>query len=248
MATEDHVWKKAEVVRQYLSDVVTAIPCRAEQIEVMLRVVEGQMDEEGAAVENFLDLGCGDGILADALLRQYPAARGTLVDFSKPMLKAAKERFAETSADLQFVAADFGNPNWTDALGGRAPFDVIFSAFSIHHQPDAEKKRVYAKIFELLKPGGIFVNDEHVASATPWVEERWDRLMIDAMVGHQSKAGGGKSAEQIEQDYVNREDKAANILAPVWDQCDWLREIGFVDVDCYFKIFELAVFGGRRPD
>ena len=38
-----------------------------------------------------------------------------------------------------------------------------------------------------------------------------------------------------------------NILAPVGDQCDWLREIGFEDVDCYFKIFELAVFGGRKP-
>jgi hypothetical protein len=27
----------------------------------------------------------------------------------------------------------------------------------------------------------------------------------------------------------------------------WLREIGYVDVDCYFKSFEFAVFGGRRP-
>lgn len=244
MASEDHVWKKPEVVRQYLSDVVTAIPCRAEQIEVMLRVVEGR----GGEVESFLDLGCGDGILTDALLRQYPEARGTLVDFSEPMLAAARERFAGASTDLQFITADFGDPDWTEALKGRAPFDVIFSAFSIHHQPDAEKKRVYAEIFELLKPGGMFVNDEHVASATPWVEARWDRLMINAMVAHQAKAGGGKSAEQIEEEYVNREDKAANILAPVWDQCEWLREIGFVDVDCYFKIFELAVFGGRRPE
>ena len=38
-----------------------------------------------------------------------------------------------------------------------------------------------------------------------------------------------------------------NILAPVELQCEWLRRIGFEDVDCYFKIFELAVFGGRRP-
>ena len=30
-------------------------------------------------------------------------------------------------------------------------------------------------------------------------------------------------------------------------QCDWRRHLGFVDVDCYLKIFELALFGGRRP-
>jgi hypothetical protein len=46
---------------------------------------------------------------------------------------------------------------------------------------------------------------------------------------------------------VHRPDKAANILAPVEAQCDWLREIGYEDVDCYFKVLELAVFGGRRP-
>lgn len=39
-----------------------------------------------------------------------------------------------------------------------------------------------------------------------------------------------------------------NIRAPVEDQCDWLREIGYEGVDCYFKIFEPAVFGGRKPE
>ncbi len=30
-------------------------------------------------------------------------------------------------------------------------------------------------------------------------------------------------------------------------QCDWLREIGFIHVDCYLKYFELAVFAGIKP-
>jgi hypothetical protein len=28
----------------------------------------------------------------------------------------------------------------------------------------------------------------------------------------------------------------------------WLRECGFVDVDCFWKYFELALFGGFRAD
>jgi len=51
---------------------------------------------------------------------------------------------------------------------------------------------------------------------------------------------------QVRQEYVTRQDGAANILAPVEDQCRWLREIGFDDVDCYWKYFELAIFGGMR--
>ena len=46
---------------------------------------------------------------------------------------------------------------------------------------------------------------------------------------------------------MNRPDKAANILVICRTQCDWLREIGYEEVDCYFRIYELAVFGGRRP-
>jgi len=30
-------------------------------------------------------------------------------------------------------------------------------------------------------------------------------------------------------------------------QCEWLRDAGFIDVDCFFKAFELAIFGGKRP-
>jgi 16S rRNA G1207 methylase RsmC len=45
----------------------------------------------------------------------------------------------------------------------------------------------------------------------------------------------------------NRLDKSDNILAPVSAQCDWLSSIGYEDVDCFFKCFELAIFGGRKP-
>jgi hypothetical protein len=40
--------------------------------------------------------------------------------------------------------------------------------------------------------------------------------------------------------------KRENILAPVEEQCRWLRLIGFADVDCFLKVFELALFGGRK--
>jgi hypothetical protein len=43
-----------------------------------------------------------------------------------------------------------------------------------------------------------------------------------------------------------REDDG-DMVAPVEDQCAWLREIGFTDVDCYMKIYALAVFGGVKP-
>ena len=99
----------------------------------------------------------------------------------------------------------------------------------------------------MLLPGGIFLNIEHVASRTPWIQEQFDELFIDHLVAYAEKAEGmGKSREQVAQEFYYRPDKAANILAPVEEQCNWLREIGFEHVDCYLKIFELAVFRGHQ--
>jgi hypothetical protein len=75
------------------------------------------------------------------------------------------------------------------------------------------------------------------------VESVHDGLFLDCLERHHA----GRSRSEIEKTYYARLDKAANILAPVEAQCQWLREIGYTDVDCYLKVFELAVFGGRKP-
>jgi hypothetical protein len=58
----------------------------------------------------------------------------------------------------------------------------------------------------------------------------------------------GKTRQEVADELYRRDDKAANILGRVEQQCEWLHNIGFQDVDCYFKIFELALFGGRKQN
>ncbi|NER32457.1 MAG: class I SAM-dependent methyltransferase, partial [Symploca sp. SIO1C4] len=193
-----------------------------------------------------LDLGCGDGILGSAVLDQFPAAEGVLVDFSQPMLDAAQTRLAGKNVSL--LALDYGQLGWQEKLPLQQ-FDVIVSGFSIHHQPDARKKTLYAELFELLSPGGIFLNLEHVASPTPWLEAQHDALFLEAMMAFQKGSPNPKTFDELATGYHARPDKEANILALVETQCDWLREIDYAQVDVYLKIFELALFGGiREPD
>jgi tRNA (cmo5U34)-methyltransferase len=237
----DTVWQNEELATMFLNEVRGGIPYAPDQLDVMLRVL-GLADQP---IKRFLDLGCGDGTLAMAVLSRFPDAEAVLVDFSKPMLAAARERLVDASCSV--IRADFGDPEWIGQIADRAPFDAIVSGYAIHHQPDDRKKNLYGEIFGLLSPGGVFVNVEHVAPASAAVSALSDELFIDTLTAHNRSLGGQKTREQIASDYVRRPDKAANILAPVEDQCAWLRGIGFVDVDCYFKVFELAVFGGRRP-
>ncbi len=239
----DTVWQSPEVIAKYLTDVRGYIPLAAEQLDVMLRVIANRRQP----VTRFLDLGCGDGILAGVILERYPAAAATLVDFAQPMLTAAQQKLPVTNTNVHFVQADYATPAWLDAVQPHAPFDLVVSGYSIHHQPDSRKQTLYAEIFELLQPGGLFINVEHVASPSDWTEELWNTLFIDALWQMYRDQEQPKSREQVRIDFLNSEERAANIVTLTETQCAWLREIGFINVDCFFKIFELAVFGGMRP-
>jgi len=244
MQRQDTIWKSAAVSNDFLEGMRGAIPLAAEQLSVLLRVIQAARPD----LETFLDLGCGDGILAQAILAHYPDARGVLLDFSEPMIQAAQHKLAARRDNLIFLVQDYGISEWVESLRSPAPFDAIVSGFSIHHQPDERKRALYQEIYDLLKPGGVFLNLEHVAPASRWVEGVFDEIFIDAMVAFNQRRGIEQTREETTTAYHNRPHKEANILAPLEMQCEWLREIGFIHVDCYLKIFELALFGGIRSD
>ncbi len=235
------VWKLGPVVERFLG-LRASIPLAQEQIGVMLAVLGTRREP----VRRFLDLGCGDGILAAAILDRFPASRGVLLDFSVPMLAQARQRLGEYSAQLVFVDRDYADPVWVEGVRQEGPFDAIVSGYSIHHQADDRKRSLYAEILALLQPGGWFLNIEHVAPATDLANELFEQHVIEALHIREVRDGGRKSRAQIAQDFYNRPDREANVLAPVEAQCDWLRALGFEGVDCFFRIYELAVFGGKR--
>ena len=238
----DTVWQSPILVEKYLSGVRRGgIPLAEEQLTVMRYLVNAV-----APINSFLDLGCGDGILAAAILDQHPRARGLLADFSAPMLAAAREKLASQAAQLTFLNLDYALPDWHDAVRVMAPYDAIVSGYSIHHQPDARKREIYSEIHALLRPGGLFINIEHVAPATPWARAIFDEMFVDSLYASNLRHGTGLTREEVAQEYYNRPDRIANILTPVDAQCEWLREIGYTEVGCYFQVFELAVFGGRK--
>jgi len=234
------VWKRRDVAEAFLSERSLLIPDRPRQLDVLLRVLRFA-DKPPRRV---LDLGCGDGLLLATLLEAFPEAEGVGVDYSPPMLEQARTRLAAFGARAAIAEADLGAPAWRDAV--RGPFDAVVSGFAIHHLPDDRKRVLYGEIFGLLTAGGTFLNSEHVASATTGVESMFNDAMTEHLWRRRRERGEDVTLDQVREVYLGRPDLAANILAPVEDQCRWLREIGFRDVDCFWKYFELAIFGGRR--
>jgi ubiquinone/menaquinone biosynthesis C-methylase UbiE len=232
------VWKQRDVAAAFLTERSLLIPDRQRQLEVILRVLRFLPRQPAS----FLDLGAGDGILLATLLKAYPEAAGVAVDFSPLMLEQARERLERFAPRVRIVEADLQQPSWREQAPG--PFDAVVSGFAIHHLPHERKRSLYREIHDVLAPGGVFLNAEHVSSPSPRVETMFDDAMIDHLFERRRENGEEVSREQVRRDFLERPDRAANILAPVEEQCRWLTEVGFRDVDCFWKYFELAVFGG----
>jgi ubiquinone/menaquinone biosynthesis C-methylase UbiE len=165
-----------------------------------------------------LDLGTGDGRLLALVRRQHPDTEAVAVDFSPAMLEAARKRFAEDPA-VKVLAHNFDEP-----LPAFGKFDAVISSFAIHHVVHERKRALYAEIYGLLTKGGVFCNLEHVASPTPRLHKEFlERIGFT----------------------VETED-TSNKLLDLETQLGWLREIGFVEVDCFWKWRELALLAGVR--
>lgn len=237
------VWQSAPLAAKYVNEVRVALPLASEQIEMMLRIISAL--NPGAT--RFLDLGCGSGILGASVLNRFSASQCMFADFSPPMLETAKEALADYEGRTAFVEVDYGDSEWPSRVENAAPFDAIVSGYSIHHQTHERKREIYSEIYNLLSPGGVFINVEHVASATPQLEDEWNEMLTDAIYETSIANGKETTREKVFTELVDRPDKDANILAPVEDQCVWLGDIGYENVDCYLKVLELAVFGGQKP-
>lgn len=206
-------WQSAEHASAYLE--------RADQVPHRAAGEAALLDEIPRAVRRVLDLGSGDGRLLESVLRARPDATGVALDFSPLMLDRLRTRFGP------MARAEIVHHNLEFPLPPLGTFDAVVSSFAIHHLVHERKRQLYEEIWDLLEPGGVFCNLEHVASASPYAHERFLQAM------------GITAAEE----------DPSNKLLDVHTQLEWLREIGFADVDCYWKWRELALLVGRKePD
>jgi ubiquinone/menaquinone biosynthesis C-methylase UbiE len=228
-------WKDAEVARRFLDERRRAIPFCDEQADTLRTLIRHFVPTP----RTLLDLGSGDGFLARVVLAESETTCALLIDHSEPMLERAREAMQPFSGRYALCHGDLARPLAPQV--GAETFDLIISGYAIHHLPTTRKRELYAETYDLLAPGGLFVNVEHVASSTPELQALFDAAYID----HIAQVTG-RARTEVKREYHSRPDKADNRLDPVEDQLGWLREIGFDHVDCYFKWLEFAVFGGIK--
>jgi tRNA (cmo5U34)-methyltransferase len=230
-------WSSAEYALEYL-EIAEKIPHKNEGEKVLLEYIP-------ADAKRILDLGTGDGRLIKLIKskkqqqQQLSASPSTslspltpeitVVDVSPTMLEKVRNYFKHDSNDVTIIEHDLSYPISSklmaeDKDGQReGQFDAIISGLAIHHLTHERKYSLYREIYGLLRPGGVFCNLDHVASPTPNLHDQF-----------------------LTKTACKKEDKS-NKLLDMQTQLKWLQEIGFIDVDCYWKWLELALLIGVKP-
>ena len=214
-----------EISEEYDGQRRKLIPCFEDFYKTLIAIINVDNNKP-----KILDIGAGTGLCSYFLLKKYPDAKLTLIDLSEKMLFIAKKRFAN-NVTVEYITEDYTRYKSAEQ------YDIIISALSIHHVPDEDKEHLYAKIYELLKPGGVFVNADQVLGHTKFLENLYQ-------TDWQGKiAASGLSKAELDAAYERiKLDKMSTLS----DQLAWLQDAGFSDVDCVYKSFNFVVLFGRK--
>lgn len=201
------------------------IPCLED-----LYQVTADLSTVGTLKPKILDLGAGTGLLTSYLYDRYPQGSFTLLDLSEEMLDIARARF-QNLANFSYVAEDYLKQDFEGF------FDIVVSSLSIHHMEHQDKEFLYHKVYDHLNQDGIFVNADQVLGPHPANEEEYQQNWMDKIeVGSLSE-----SEKRIIYDRMKLDNPAS-----LEDNLKWLDEIGYKDVDVYYKYYNFVVLYGKK--
>ena len=172
--------------------------------------------------ENFscLDLGCSNGLMIQKLWQPNGSYLG--IDVSEPMLEKAKEAFKNkdnVSIEYMDLRTDFPSIE-----GG---FDCITSVLSIMFTPIEYRQSIIQKVYDNLKPNGVFFFVEKVLGNNAFLNELFVKNY------YSMKAKNGYSQEQIERKRLSLEGVQVCVTSN-WN-LELLKQAGFRQVDTFWK-------------
>lgn len=139
VSKESRFWDK--LAYKYSLSPISDIPVYEKKLALTQKYLRSEM--------RILEFGCGTG--STAIIHSSYVKHIKAIDFSKNMIAIAKQKVVDKNIqNITFECAEL-----EDIDESKEQFDVILGLNVIHLLED--KEAALKKVFQLLKPGGIFV-------------------------------------------------------------------------------------------
>ena len=165
-----------------------------------------------------LDLGAGTGALSEAILEHEGVGVVEAIDVDAEMLDRAHIRLKRFGDRARFRECSFDAP--------LPVCDAVAASLALHHVPKMERKRaLYKRIFQALRPGGLFVNADVTMSADTMVREQCYRIWAAHLVScriEERRAYEHFEEWAVEDTYFPLDDELAALCeAGFYAECAW---------------------------
>lgn len=145
------------------------MPDREQRFSALLDVVDAVT---GGQPMRVLDLAGGPGSLSLRVRQRFPDVVTTVVDIDPVLLAIAR---ASLPGGASVVSADLSDPDWLAALPHRE-YDAVLTATALHWFPAERVAEIYAEAWQVLRPGGVFANVDHIIDdGLPSLAERLEQ-------------------------------------------------------------------------
>lgn len=219
------------------------VPAREEQISTICALIPALSDPF-----TVVELACGEGLLAGALLAHFPQAQVLGLDGSDEMLQRAAANLQQFGTRFQTQPFELAATDWRTTMRDA---HAVVSSLTIHHLDAPGKQALFRDVCGMLAPGGVFVIADLVLPATERgiaaAAQAWD----DAVQQRSHDLGGDDQAwtyfQQWQWNYYRYPDDGDK-PSPLWDQLQWLAQAGFVHVDVAWMHAGHAIFSGAKPE
>lgn len=214
---------------EFDSTILKLVPHYPQMIEALVSVIPFEKKDQ----IKIIDLGSGTGYISMKLKEAFPNSIITCLDFAENMIAQSKLRL-EKYKDVNYLLADIREFEFDKN------YHAVVSSLTLHHlETKKDKIKFYKKVFESLESGGVFYNADIVLGSNDFLNKtyvsRWKEFMAKSI-----------PEEEIENKWmVNhyKEDRPEILL----EQIEWIKNIGFEDVDIVWKYYNFAVYGGIKP-
>ena len=228
----------------------------------------------------FLDIGSGTGAESLPILQEFPGSRMVAFDLCQPMHKLFRDKATAAlgegavAARCRFVLGDIASEEGTEEAllrqieGWATQYDMILSALALHHLTTDEKRGVYHRIGNVLKPGGLFINADLFTFQAPTLARSANQFATDYIrkqftdpdpplraARDQLGARARPMMEAWLDHYRNYNfpDPVEGAADAGWEggdprrgQAAMLAEAGFTEVGCPFRYWELGILWAKR--
>ncbi len=171
-----------------------------------------------------LDLGCGNGILSEIVLKKLPNSHITGFDITTEMLDAYEQKISKYTKNYELIQGDYK----IDSIG--KSYDIILTGMTLHHLNWEERKVFYQKLFNSANQNAVYISNDIIIDEDNNVKEHqyslWKQFMKE-------------QGENPEFWYEKHIEKDFPIILS--NHFDWLKEVGFQQSACYWRMYNFAI-------